>query len=202
MWRLIVTMIVILLMIYPLRAQERIKWCEVEAPADTGKGFLTVEDVPQIGELVRLPANSRFIFVKVSADGTRAVTAIYDDDTWKQELVGINLVEGKVYFRLTADQMTRLRPPRLPEDDEGVTLKRVDWLGTSNKLALQTDYICHACGEYSPPPDDLHIIYEDGTLVTRLVVGQGGLIDFSPDGMNILLAKLDELVLVKTAASG
>lgn len=197
----------LLLIVLPAEAQENMKWCEVEAPVDSGKRFLTVADVPEIAEIVKLPDNADFDLwyqgeVNVSADSTRAVTSIRNKDTWKEELVGVDLVEEKVYFRLTAEQMAKLRPPKLPEDDEGVYLRRVDWLGTSNKLVLQTNYICRTCGEYTPPPDDLHIVHENGTLVTWLQVGEGGLIDFSPDGMNILVGTVDELSLVKTMIAG
>jgi hypothetical protein len=192
----------------PVHAQGDNLWCEVGKPDTPPFRSMTVaEDAPQIMAIVPLPPNGSYNLwyqdaVKISADGTRAVTSIRDKDSWKEELVGVNLVDEKVYFRLSTEEIETLRPATTDEPDfEGVLLRRVDWLGTSNRLGVQTGYICHGCGEETPPPDDLHIVDEAGHFLTLLKPGDGGYMLPSPDGEYVLMGGPNRLSLLRTDGS-
>jgi hypothetical protein len=185
-------------------AQNEAGWCEVEAPEPVdSRNLLTVaEDAPQIAELVPLPPNTAYSLwhqgeVKISADGTHAVTSVRDQDTWKEELVGISLEEQRVYFRLTVEDIEALKPPQDDMDYEGVLLWPVVWLGESNRLVFQTSYICHNCGEGLFPPDDLHLIDEQGNLTTLLDGEEAVEFDPAPDGEHVLFGDVTNLSLLR-----
>lgn len=192
------------LLIASVHAQGDARWCEIEAP-EMGRpsSHLTVaEHAPQVADIAPLPPNSEYKLwyqgeVKISADGTRAVTSIRDKDTWKEELVGVNLEDETIYFRLSAEEIEALRPPTDEPYYEGVLLRAVDWMGNSHRLALQTQYICHNCGEGAPPPDDLHVIDEQGSLTTFLDGEESAILSISPDGAHVLFGGVTNISLLR-----
>lgn len=191
--RVMSVLLFVFLLAIPVVVQDALDWCEVDKPAETPLPEMQTlaEDYPPIAALVPLPPNSHYTQwaegeLNLSADRTRGFIAITNDETWKQELVGVNLEDNSIIFRITYREIDGLRPPTNEDYYSGVQFRGVQWMGDSNRIALQTIYICQSCGEYEPPPDDLYMIDEEGKLKALLKGEQSVIMNISPDGKYVL----------------